>query len=82
MVRRFGERCEDLEDDPRTEEPSTAEIRKLLPILYEVSQRTMSVTKWRRLQNAENIICMERAETKHATFIGCEDNFSATFRKL
>jgi len=45
MVRRFEEGCEDLEDDPRTEEPSTAEIRKLLPILYKDSQRTMNDTK-------------------------------------
>jgi hypothetical protein len=46
MVRKFGGRCEDLEDDSRTEEPSNAEIRKRLPSLHKASQRTMNDTKW------------------------------------
>ena len=82
MFRRFGEGCEDLEDDPRTQEPPTAEIRKRLPSMYKVSQRTMNDTKWWRFQDVEDIICMEFAKTEHAAFIGCEDNLSATFITL
>jgi hypothetical protein len=44
MVRRFGEGCEDLEDNPRTDGPSAAETQKRLPCLYKVRQRPKNDT--------------------------------------